>query len=165
MKKFISLFLVFSILALSGNAFAKDRKGADVIIQKADDTQVKGELLAVKENSLLLLDTGAGISVDIADIIAIRIVNKSKFWKGFTPGFLGAGAIGTTGVALAAERDQREQAAVAFFIFGFLGALLGGGISSIVLEDDTIQIEGKSDSEIQEILEKLHKKARVKNYQ
>ncbi len=29
MKKFISLFLVFSILLLSGNLFAKERKGAD----------------------------------------------------------------------------------------------------------------------------------------
>jgi len=34
MKKTISLFLTFSILLLSGNMFAKERKGADLIIQK-----------------------------------------------------------------------------------------------------------------------------------
>lgn len=44
MKKYISLFLVASILLVSGNLFAKHRRGADLIIQKTDGTQVRGEL-------------------------------------------------------------------------------------------------------------------------
>ncbi len=69
MKKFISLFLVFSILTLSIPLTAKERKGADLIIQKIDGQQVRGEFIAVKENSLLLLDrdTGADVTVDIED--------------------------------------------------------------------------------------------------
>jgi hypothetical protein len=47
MKKFISLFLVFSILLLSGNIFPKERKGAELIIQKLDGQQAKGELIAM----------------------------------------------------------------------------------------------------------------------
>lgn len=46
-----------------------------------------------------------------------------------------------------------------------IGALLGGLIGAFAGTDETIRIEGKSDSGIQEILEKLRKKARVKNYQ
>ena len=69
MKKFISLFLMFSILTLSIPLTAKERKGADLIIQKIDGQQVRGEFIAVKENSLLLLDrdTGADVTVDIED--------------------------------------------------------------------------------------------------
>ena len=45
---------MFSILALSGNLFAKERKGADLIVQRTDGTKVRGELIAIKENSLLM---------------------------------------------------------------------------------------------------------------
>jgi hypothetical protein len=63
MKKFISLFLVVSILLLSMPLKAKERKGADLIIQKTDGTQVRSELIAVKENSLLLLERDSGAHV------------------------------------------------------------------------------------------------------
>ena len=96
MKKFISLFLVFSILLLSGNLYGKERKGADLIIQKTDGTQVWVELIAVKENSLLLLDreSGADVSIDISDIKVIRVKGKSKFLLGLQIGGL-AGAAGS----------------------------------------------------------------------
>ena len=54
-KKSIALFLVISLLALIGNLLAKERRGAKLIIQKKDDQQVKGKLITVKQNSLLLL--------------------------------------------------------------------------------------------------------------
>jgi len=98
MKKFIALFLVFSILALSGNMFAKERKGADLIIQKKYGQQVRGELIAVKENSLLLLgrESGVDVTVDIDNVKVITIVGKSKASGGAVLGLLigaGVGAI------------------------------------------------------------------------
>ena len=54
-KKFIALFLVISLLVLTGNLLAKERRRAKLIIQKKDDQQVKGKLITVKQNSLLLL--------------------------------------------------------------------------------------------------------------
>jgi len=36
MKKFVSLFLVFSVFLLSGNLFAKERKGANFEIYKTN---------------------------------------------------------------------------------------------------------------------------------
>jgi len=65
MKKIIPLFLVFSLLALSGNLLAKERRGAELIVQKKDGQQVRGELITVKEHSLLLLDSkGKDASID-----------------------------------------------------------------------------------------------------
>ena len=42
--------------------------------------------------------------------------------------------------------------------------LSGAAIGALIGRDKKIKIEGKSDSEIKEILEKLRKKARVQNY-
>ena len=96
MRKAISLFLVFSILVLSAPLTAKERKGADLIIQKKDGTQVRGELIAVKENSLLLLDreSGADVTVDIGAIRVIKIKKKSKLLKGAGNGLLIGGGTG-----------------------------------------------------------------------
>jgi len=74
-KKFIALFLAFSLMMLSVNLYSKERRGAELIITKKDGQQIKGELITVKPNSLLLLDTeGKDVSVDIVDIRIIRIV-------------------------------------------------------------------------------------------
>jgi hypothetical protein len=92
-KIFVSLFLVFSILALSGNLMAKERRGAKLIITKKDWQQVKGELIAVKQNSLLLLVSGVDVGVDISDIKVVRIVKKSEAVAGLVVGVLVGGII------------------------------------------------------------------------
>lgn len=149
MKKFMSMFLVFSILLLSGNMFAKERKGAGLIIQKTDGTQVRGELIAVKENSLLLMerDSGADVTVDIGDIKVINIVKKSKAGAGILIG----GAIGAFVGYLTYSKPESEG----WINFDFgpgmnaaggggLGALIGLIIGAVAGTDRTIQIEGKS---------------------
>ena len=98
MRKSISLFLAFSMLLLAGNLFAKERKGIDLIISKADGQYERGELIAVKESSLLLMEKGSGrdVTVDIGDIKVIQIEKKSKFLKGAGYGLLiggGGGAL------------------------------------------------------------------------
>jgi len=89
-KKFISLFLIFSLMALSVNLYAKERRGARLIVTKKDGHQIKGELITVKPNSLLLLDIeGKDVSVGIADIKVIRIVEKVGVAVGALGGLLG----------------------------------------------------------------------------
>ena len=164
MKKFISLFLVVSILLLSGNLFAKERKGADLIIQRTDGTQVRGELIAVKQNSLLLLgrDTGADVTVDIGDINIITIVKKSGVGLGLVIGGAAGALGGYIGSSVFWQVDIRQTWTLVGGVIGLVsGALIGKAIS----RPKTIQLEGKSDSEIKEIMEKLRKKARVKNSQ
>ena len=168
-KKLISLLLAFSLVMLSVNLYAKERRGAKLIVTKTNGQQIKGELITVKPNSLLLLNTeGKDESIDIADIKVITIVKKSKVGKGALYGLLIGGVIG----ALEGIREGKdafifsssELAAMGALVFGLLGALLGAGIEAVAGTDKTIQIEGKSDLEIEEALDKLRKKARIRDY-
>jgi len=157
---------------LSANLYAKERRGAKLIITKTDGQQIRGELITVKPNSLLLLSiTGRDVSVDVADIKVIRIVKKSKFWTGAViglcvgiplgyyvgdslyppePGFLGG---------LANSIAKRWGP----IIGGLVLALIGGAIGYRG-ESETIQIEGMTDFKIHKTLEYLRKKARIRNY-
>jgi len=172
-KKFISLFLAFSLIILSTNLYAKERRGAKLIVTKKDGQQVQGELITVKQNSLLLLDTeGKDVSIDIADIKVIRIVKKSKFLLGAGLGILIGGGLGTLIGATASARAEGWEglggegltgAKIALsgiiaglFIGGFFGATAGAG--------ETIQIEGMPPKTIEFYLAKLRKKARIRDY-
>jgi hypothetical protein len=92
--KLVATVLAFLILILPGALSARERRGANLVVVQKDGQTVKGELIAVKSDSLLLLNpAGMDESVDIAGIRSIRIVIKSKGGTGFLIGFL-AGAIG-----------------------------------------------------------------------
>jgi len=169
-KKLLSLFLVFSLMILSVNLYAKERRGAKLIVTKKDGQQIKGELVTVKPNSLLLLDTeGKDVSIDIADIKVITIVKKSKVWTGAGLGFLICGS----GMAIYNElffKEDGEQDLKHIFtgllglIGGAAGLLIGAVAGAAAGTDKTVQIEGRPDLEIRETLEKLSKKARIPDY-
>ena len=172
-KKFVSLFLVFSLLMLSVNLYAKERRGAELLIIKKDGKQIEGELITVKPNSLLLLNTeGKDVSVSVEEILIIRRARKSKFLKGMGIGILvGAGAGAIFGFAQGETHDwfygtltAWDNALIGAISFGFLGLIVGAIAGAVTGKDKTIQIEGKSDLEIQEALDKLRKKARVRDY-
>lgn len=159
--KVLVLGLVFSLLICSGNIMAKERRGAEVVITKIDGQQLKGELIAVKASSLLLLDSRSAtdLSVDVNDFRAIRIVRKPRFWLAGITFAIGAG-LGYD----AAKRDGLSSAnsMVDGVLYG-----IAVGIPTILLSgiDQTIQIAGKSPGEIKAIKEKLRKKARVTDFQ
>ncbi len=170
MKKIIALFLVFSLLALSGSLYAK-KKGAQLVIDKKEGQSVAGELIAVKNSSLLLLNSeGADESVDIENINRIRIVKKSKFGRGAGFGLLSTGVV-FLGIGTYSWLQYDEPANLLFISLYWLlvvalpSALVGGLIGVAAGTDEKIQIEGMSDTEIKTELEKLRKKARVPNYQ
>jgi len=108
-KKFISLFLAFSLLMINCATLSRleekrekrKKQGANLIIQKINGQQVSGELITVKPNSLLLLNTeGKDVSVDIKDIVVITIVKKSKALVGATFRSFAGGGIGAVVVPL-----------------------------------------------------------------
>jgi hypothetical protein len=172
-KKFISLFLVFSLMMLSANLYAKERRGAKLIITKKDRLLIVGELITVKSNSLLLLDTvGKDVSVDIADIKVIKIVKKSKVESGVVWGGV-FGALSGIGFALLVDASGEEGwGGVEFSEYLLLGAgglvagvLYGGLIGAIFsVGGKKIRIEGMTDLEIRETMDKLRKKARIRDY-
>lgn len=171
-KKLLSLFLAFSLMMLSANLYAKERRGAKLIVTKKDGQQIKGELITVKPNSLLLLNTeGKDESVDIADIKVIRIKKKSKAGTGALYGLLiGGGGGALLGIGIAPNLDQGETSALVaaiFFgaVFGAGGALIGGIVGAGAGKDKTIHFEGMTDfHEFREALEYLRKKARIRDY-
>lgn len=174
MKRIISLFLVFSILALSMPLISKERKGVDLIIQRIDGTQVRGELIALKENSLLLLErqSRADVTADIDGIRAIIIVKKSKFLKGACLGAFSGAASGVVTSFVVGDWQFGDnefgvlEGIIAFGIgLGIVGVVIGGIFGAAAGKDKMIRIEGMPDSSIQKILGKLSKKARIRNSQ
>ena len=186
MKKFTALLLIFSLMAISCTTMttqrqkrfesSKERKrGAKLIITKKNGQEIKGELITVKENSLLLLDgkSGVDVSVDFKDIKIIKIIKKSKFWKGSLYGLLLGGGLGVAALVSAFLRSEEGDAtlmevisgtALYVGIAGAVGYLIGGIIGASLGKEVTIQIEGMSDLEIEQALKKLRKKARIRDY-
>ena len=171
MKKFTALLLIFSLIMLSTNLYAKERRGAKLIITKKDGLQIEGELITVKPNSLLLLDAeGKDVSVDIADIKYIRGVKKSKALLGAGIGLLiGASAGAILGYAEGDDYGTMDTTAeTKALVFGILLGIIGlcsGGLAGLKSgKDKTILIEGMTDLEIQKTMNKLRKKARIRDY-
>ena len=183
MKKLIALTLIVAFLGMNCATYKKgeginlgpDQKpGAKIVIKKIDGQEVEGELIAVKKDSLLVKrsESGADVNVGLTAIKTITILKEAKVIGGVGAGLLVGGLVGMIAGYIPSDKEasfgpsEAAYASAAGLVIGaLLGALLGGIFSSNAGKDKTIQIEGKSDSEIQEILEKLRKKAREKNAQ
>ncbi len=120
------------------NKIAKKQKhGNKLIVQKRDGQEIRGELIAVKHNSLLVLEfeSAAEVSIEIIDIKVIKVIKKSLL----------------------------EILAVILAISE--GAWFAKDPFAISRTYKTIQIEGKTPEEIEKVIKKLQSKIRVKNYQ
>lgn len=115
----------------------KQKHGTQLIVQKRDGQEIRGELIAVNHDSLLLLEfeSAAEVSIKIIDIKVIKIIKKSLL----------------------------------AILVGILGLLEGDWLfqdsGEIPRRCVTIQIEGKTNEEIEKVIKKLQSKKRVKNYQ
>lgn len=163
-KKSIALFLVFSLMMLSVNLYARERRGARLSITKKDGQQIQGELITVKPNSLFLLyTTGKDVSVGITDIQAIRILKKSKVLLGAGLGLLMGAGIGALWASSLPSQPKwpvgNLGAGVTFLVVTVSGPIIGGILGAVAGTDKTIQIEGKSPRWIEFYLEKLSKKS------
>lgn len=152
---------------------ARERRGSDLVITLKDGQTVTGELIAVKQDSLLLLNSvGKDESVDIAGIGSIRIVMKSRGGTGFLIGFF-AGAIvgGVAGYIVGSgsvEYNQAEEGQKVALAVGGLSAAAGGliglGIGAAAGKDKTIQLEGISEPDRAIALDGLRRKARITDF-
>ena len=171
MKKIMTLVIGVSLLFPSGAVFAKERHGVQLEITKTDGTKINGELVAVKQDSTLLLPVG---SIDVSAVKIIKIVKGSNAGTGFLLGLLAGGAVGAAIGALSYSEGNGNyiiggkglSAEAGGIIGGLAGGLIGRGIgSSIYSYHEIIQIEGKSPEEIKKVLEKLRTQARFPEYQ
>ena len=160
--KLIVSALVVSFLVLPADLSAKEKRGANLIVTRLDGSQVSGELIAVKRDSLLLLSNGRDESIDLADVKTVRIVKKSLAGKGALYGFL-AGALGG---ALWGSANQDSDvwgngtALVAGAYVGAIGALSGLLLGSVAGLDSSFTVAGKPEAVVNEYWDKLRAHAR-----
>ena len=157
----VATVLALLILVLPGALSARERRGANLVITLKDGHFVTGELIAVKPDSLLLL-AEKDESVDLAGIRSIRIVRKSKARLGGVYGILAGTLIG--GIEVALEGGARVEIGLGIVFGGILGGIVGLGVGAIAGTDKTIQLEGKSESEVRKALAYLRKKSRIRDY-
>ena len=105
--KVVGAGLLIAILLLPGIAPAAERKSNDMLVLTLKAGRVvEGELLMVKEDRLLLLDSRSlnGDEIAIRDIARIRVNKTKRFLSDFGIGFLVGGALGLgIGIQLASH--------------------------------------------------------------
>ncbi len=160
---FIAVALVISLLALPADISAKEKRGATLIVTRLDGSQSRGELIAVKRDSLLLLSNGRDESIDLADIKTVRIVRKSRagLFCGIG-GTAGAAAGAYVGVYTGGGDDESGPASIrGGVVYGALGALAGLLADSMVNSDTHFTVAGKTPEAVAGFWDKLQAYARM----
>jgi hypothetical protein len=135
---------------------AEGRKGSMVVVTMTDGNKVRGELLAIKENALLVHDpdTGQGWNIDRQQVAQVRIIRESKFLLGMISGvFIGFGM----------TKYIKEDRAGLFYGLGSAGLVLATGlicgfVGSAAGKDKKISMDGSSIA--RQSLERLKRYAR-----
>jgi hypothetical protein len=172
----LTVLASFLLFILTPDLAAKERRGAELLILEKDGTQIRGELIAVKQNSLLLLDavSGGDVQANIEDINAVTIIKRSKAGKGALIGFLAGSGIGVISVLLAGGNHEEDVwagffsdifRALAVVLFMTAGTVIGLIFGAAAGKDEIVRFEGKSPEQIRGILEKLRYKARIPHFQ
>jgi len=160
--KLIASALIISFLVLPADLSAKERRGADLIVTRLDGSQVSGELIAVKRDSLLLLSNGRDESIDLADVKTVRIVKKSRAGKGALYGFLAGAAGGALWGSANQDSDVWGNGTVwvAGAYVGAIGALSGLLVGSVVGVDSSFTVADKPEAVVNEYWDKLRAHSR-----
>jgi hypothetical protein len=157
--------LAFSLVFFPVRLICDEKQGANIIVNLVDRPPASGELLAVREDSLILMDSSlkTGLTIDFKDIKSVRIIRKSQVLLGMLGGFL-AGRIISSGIKVPVRNtvdnwiiDSAMTTAAIPLGMTAVGALVGGAIGA----DKTILIRGKSPLEVKNILWKLRSKAKM----
>jgi hypothetical protein len=165
------LLALTAILLLAATPIqAKGRSGAKVVVDTGlGYTTIKGELIAVRPDSLLLLDgSGADRSIDVAQVRSVTVVKTSKAGIGGILGLLagvGGGYLVGYTAAVASGACPDCEAPLSGFAGGFFGCFIGLGagasLGSAAGRDVVIPLGGLSRTELTTQLKKLRKYARV----
>jgi hypothetical protein len=161
--KITAIGIVLLLLSLPTLLSAGERRGANLVITLKDGQQVKGELIAVKTDSLLLL-AGKDESVDTVDIKSIKVVRKSRAGMGFVLGLVSGILAGALWGHNQPDPEENGATFIGALWGGGVGALIGLGVGAAASSDETIQFEGKSESDRASALADLRYKARIPDF-
>jgi hypothetical protein len=179
MKTKYLVFVLILILLFPSPTFTKERRGIKLQIQKKDGEFLAGELIAVKEESLLLIDsdTDADVTVALDDIEVIEIFKKNNLLLGAGIGMVFGVAVGTASGFILGDDDPRsgieqgdfksrtasEKALVNSILFGLIGLIGGGIVGADTGKTKTIYFSELTPEEKAETLKNLSSKALVRN--
>jgi hypothetical protein len=161
----VLLALSFAVPLAAG----EKRKGAEVLIHKKDGQMIKAELLAVKEDRLILMDASdsTDVTCTVEDIQSLRIVKRAKIMKGLGIGSLSGGIAGSS-LGLLSGNDEPgfmsftagQKAAILGIGLAVMGGVIGAVSGAIAGIDESVDLEGRSSADIENILRKLDRQAR-----
>ena len=161
-EKFIVLMVVFLLIFPFDLPAKKQKEGARLKVYKKDGEIIIGELLQIKEKSLLLMtNSETGVTVDINEVRKIIIIKKSKALIGALMGVVG-GTLGLLMITKDGNDTTGARGAICLIYGGIPGLVLGAFVGAVASTDKTFWAEGESQEEIDSIMIKLKKKARIK---
>jgi hypothetical protein len=174
-RQYLTLGIV--VLLICPLNLAAKKKGAQLLIEKKDGQVIEGELLKVKEDSLLLMTSASGVTIDIKEIDEIKIKKrKTKSGKGALigagVGFLIGGVIACTKYTEVVTDEYNPGFGKRLVVGGMLGAffiipgsIIGGLIGGQFpggYKTETIDVKKTPLNKIKSILKKLKNKARFR---
>lgn len=175
-KAILASCLILLVFMDPGYIIGKSRKGAKLRIYKTDGHQIKGELIAVRKKSILLMESvsSTDVSIGVGEIELIKIMRKPKTLIGTGLGLaIGAGVGALTGFLFGSDQPEHpeepgeykartasQKALTVGMLFGLIGAIGGGITGAYAGEEEAIQIGGRTQEEIEAELETLRAKAR-----
>jgi hypothetical protein len=163
------LVLAAALFVAATPAEARARRGATVVITTKAGSQISGELIAVKRDSLLILDrSGTDRSLDLTDLRSVKVFRRSKGGVGGLLGLVAGAAGGYLGgfaSAAASGACPDCEAPLSGYLFGVIGGVLGLGVGAMIGEaaggDVVISLQGQPEPSLQTRLRTLRKYARV----
>jgi hypothetical protein len=161
LQRIAAAFLLLVLFLSPTSALAREKRGADLLIILKDGRQARGELIAVKQDALLLLGFDAkDQSIGIPDIATIRIVRRSKAWQGLLYGFV-PGAVGGAILGGTSGDDMAGLAATLVgLVFGATTGLVGLAAGMGAGIDADIDLAGLPEAERDRVLARLNRQAR-----
>jgi len=170
--RLLAAALVLSAFLAGTVAMGQEKRGATVIVTLKQGSQESGELIAVKPDSILLLEpAGKDVSIDMADVRSVLVWRRSKIGQGALFGLLIGAAGGYAGGAIYAKSAglcPGCEAPLARAGMGILGGVVGivGGVvaGASAGRDLTVALDDQAGPSFAESLQKLRKYARVKDF-
>jgi hypothetical protein len=165
-KSAIAVAVVFVFFIHTPLQAASEQRGAMVAVTLTlGRGTVKGELLSVKEDALLIFDhsTGRGERIELQDVSQVKIIKKSKFLLGMVIGII-------IGLRKASYNVRYEDSCEAgygmdYFLIPPLTGLCGGILGALAGIDKKFSLAGILPQIRQENLERLKDYAREQDYE
>ena len=166
---------LFVFALMTSDLNAKDKKrGATLEITTTEGRVIRAELLAVKNDRLILMENSSFQEKILGpdEIAHLKIDKPTKFLQGLGLGVLSGAAFGGA-LGFASGNDKPgffsfsagEKAAIGAIGLGAVGLVVGGIASVAKGIDESVQVSEYTDTEKAKLIQKLKPYARVEEYQ